>query len=294
MAETTTALKTRTLNRLVEGKLTVEGDGFTVRRPFPTHALDHVDPFLLLDEAGPIERKPGKDSGLSDHPHRGFETLTYILEGDMDSHDSTGFRDIFHPGDVEWTTAGRGIIHGGGPAKDSQSSHVHAFQIWVNLPRSKKWIEPKSQRITAAQIPVIENREQGYSVKVLGGDAESVQGPVKTTWPVLYLHYTLEPDGRVTLEVPEKDNMMLYVFRGAVTLGNVTIGNDEKVTAGELGILSNGDSIEFSNASESETELLVLGGKPIGEPVARYGPFVMNERDEVFQAFDDYNAGKFV
>src|SRR5205807_8429386 len=116
MIETTTAAKTRTLQRLVDGQLTIEGGGFTVRRPFPTRALDHVDPFLLLDEAGPIERKPGEEAGLSDHPHRGFETLTYILEGDMESHDSTGFRDIFHAGDVEWTTAGRGIIHGGGPA----------------------------------------------------------------------------------------------------------------------------------------------------------------------------------
>jgi quercetin 2,3-dioxygenase len=244
----------------------------------------------LLDEAGPIERKPGKDSGLSDHPHRGFETLTYILEGEMDSHDSTGFRDIFYPGDVEWTTAGRGIVHGGGPAQNSKSTHVHAFQIWVNLPRSKKWIEPKSQRITAAQIPVIDNPEHGYSVKVLGGSAEGVLGPVKTTWPVLYLHYSLQAGGRVTLDVSREDNLLLYVFRGAVTIGN----DEDKVRAGELGIFSEGECIEFSNASDGATELIVLGGTPIGEPVARYGPFVMNTREEVFQAFDDFNAGKFV
>ncbi|HWF45067.1 MAG TPA: pirin family protein [Candidatus Kapabacteria bacterium] len=289
MIETAAAPKLRTLERLIEGQLTIEGGGFTVRRPFPTRAIDHVDPFLLLDEAGPIERKPGQESGLSDHPHRGFETLTYILEGDMESHDSTGFKDIFQAGDVEWTTAGRGIVHGGGPPPDSKFPHMHGFQIWVNLPKSKKWIEPKSQRITSAQIPTIENSERGYTVKVLGGNAEGAVGPVKTTWPVLYLHYILQPGGRVTLDVPKDINAMLYVFHGSVM-----IGNDERVKEGELGILSDGDRVEFSNASDSQTELLVLGGKPIGEPVARYGPFVMNEREEVFQAFDDYNAGKFV
>jgi redox-sensitive bicupin YhaK (pirin superfamily) len=290
MSETITAPQLRTLQWLVEGQLTVEGEGFTVRRPFPTRAIDHVDPFLLLDEAGPIERKPGAQSGLSDHPHRGFETLTYILEGEMESHDSTGFRDIFYSGDVEWTTAGRGIIHGGGPAETpgSQIARMHAFQIWVNLPRSKKWIEPKSQRIAAAQIPTIENREHGYSVKVLGGNAEGVEGPVKTTWPVLYLHYMVQPSGHAMLDVLQGMNVMLYVFHGAVK-----IGDDEQVNAGQLGILTDGDLIEFSNASDGPTELLVLGGQPIGEPIARYGPFVMNERDEVFQAFDDYNAGKF-
>lgn len=290
MLETITEFKPRTLQRIVEGQLTLEGDGFTVRRPFPTRTLDHVDPFLLLDEAGPIEHKPGKESGLSDHPHRGFETLTYILEGEMESHDSTGFLDIFYPGDVEWTTAGRGIIHGGGPSNtsDSKNARMHGFQIWVNLPRSKKWIEPKSQRITAAQIPVIENVDRGYQVKVLGGNAENVQGPVKTTWPILYLHYKLQPGGGVTLDVPQNDNVMLYVFKGAIKV------DTEKVNAGRLGILSDGNYVEFSNASNDEAELIVLGGQPIGEPVARYGPFVMNEREEVFQAFDDYNAGKFV
>jgi redox-sensitive bicupin YhaK (pirin superfamily) len=288
MIETTTSQKTRTLQRIVEGQLTIEGGGFTVRRPFPTRGLDHVDPFLLLDEAGPIQHKPGDEGGLPDHPHRGFETLTYILEGDMESHDSTGFSEIFHAGDVEWTTAGRGIIHGGGPDPDSPNGSMHGFQIWVNLPSTKKMIEPKSQRITAQSIPVIENRERGYSVKILGGRAEGADGPLKTTWPIIYLHYTVQPEGQASLEVPLGHNMMIYVFRGGVTI------EGERVNAGYLGILSDGERVEFSNVSDGTTEWLVLGGKPINEPVARYGPFVMNTRDEVFQAFDDYNGGKFV
>src|ERR1051325_574698 len=155
-------MKSRTLLRKVDGQLTIEGGGFTVRRPFPTRALDHVDPFLLLDEAGPIEHKPGDEDGLPDHPHRGFETLTYILEGETESHDSTGFRDNFFAGDVEWTTAGRGIVHGGGPTERTrvEGGAMRGFQIWVNLPKAQKMIAPKSTRIAAKDIPVITDRSE--------------------------------------------------------------------------------------------------------------------------------------
>lgn len=280
-------MSVRSIQRTVEGQLTIEGGGFTVRRPFPTRALDHVDPFLLLDEAGPIEHKPGDEDGLPDHPHRGFETLTYILEGETESHDSTGFRDNFYAGDVEWTTAGRGIVHGGGPTERTrvEGGAMRGFQIWVNLPKSQKWTQPKSTRIAAKDIPV--RTGDRFSVKVIGGSAHGAAGPLNTTWPITYLHYTLEAGAAVTANVAEADNVMLYVFEGDVRVG------DEQLSAGQLGILSSGDAISFSNASGGRTQLLLLGGAPINEPVARNGPFVMNTREEVFQAFDDFNAGKF-
>jgi quercetin 2,3-dioxygenase len=276
------------LIRKVDGQVTIEGGGFTVKRPFPTRALDHVDPFLLLDEAGPIEHKPGDEDGLPDHPHRGFETLTYILEGETESHDSTGFRDNFYAGDVEWTTAGRGIVHGGGPTEHTRvhGGAMRGFQIWVNLPKAQKLIAPKSTRIAAKDIPVI--TDDRFSVKVIGGNAHGVVGPLSTTWPITYLHYTLEPDAVITLTVTDSDNAMLYVFEGGVRI------DDEELAAGQLGILSSGNTINFSNASDGKTQLLLLAGAPINEPIARYGPFVMNTREEVFQAFDHYNAGKFV
>jgi redox-sensitive bicupin YhaK (pirin superfamily) len=250
-----------------------------------------VDPFLLLDEAGPIEHKPGDEDGLPDHPHRGFETLTYILEGETRSHDSTGFVDDFYPGDVEWTTAGRGIIHGGGPT-DYTREHggsMRGFQIWVNLPAAKKWIAPQSKRIEAASIPVKNNSENGYSVKILGGEAEGARGPIETTWPILYLHYTIQPGGHAKLDVPEGYNIMIYPFQGSIATGN----DSKQLNAGQLGILSNGNQISIANTSNESAQFLILGAEPINEPVARYGPFVMNTREEVFQAFDDFNAGKF-
>jgi quercetin 2,3-dioxygenase len=288
---TTVTQQSRTVKRIVEGQITIEGGGFQVKRPFPTRALDHVDPFLLLDEAGPIEFHPGDEDGLPDHPHRGFETLTYVLEGETESHDSTGFRETLNTGDVEWTTAGKGIIHGGGPTPHvrEHGGSMKGFQIWVNLPSAKKMIEPKSQRIAASTIPVIANAAGAYRVKVLGGEAEGVRGPIETTWPILYLHYEVRPNGHAEVDVPIDHNMMVYTFKGAVTVGD----DGQVVREGNLGILSEGNRIALSNPTEDTTEFLVLGAKPINEPVARYGPFVMNTREQVFQAFDDYNAGKF-
>ncbi|HYM19965.1 MAG TPA: pirin family protein [Candidatus Kapabacteria bacterium] len=284
MSNSVTATKARTLVRTVTGEHKLEGGGFPVRRPFPTHVLDHVDPFLLLDEAGPFP--PQEDGDMNDHPHRGFETLTYVLSGDFLSHDSTGFKDVFHTGDVEWTTAGSGIVHGGAPI--TGSTPMRGIQLWVNLPKAKKWIDPKSTRVEAATIPSIERSDSGYAVKVLAGSAEGVTGPVQTTWPILYLHYKLQAGATVSLDTNQAQDVMLYVLRGSIALS----GNDN-VSEGQLGILSNGDRVEFSNAADGKTELLLLGSEPIGEPVARYGPFVMNEREEVFQAFDDFNNGKF-
>ena len=280
----------RRILRLVPSEIAIEGGGFEVRRPFPTRSLDHVDPFLLLDEAGPIIHRPGEEGGLPDHPHRGFETLTYVLEGAMESHDTTGFREIIDTGEVEWTTAGRGIIHGGGPTPEMKihGGSTRAFQIWVNLPANKKMIPPQSQRVAREAIPEITGPDQSYHVRVLGGEVDGVVGPIRTTWPVTYLHYTAPANSWVEVPTPVGHRMMVYVFAGAVLIGG------ERVATSHLAILDDGDHIEVSVPAEAgPTQFLVLGGAEIREPVARYGPFVMNTRDEVFQAFDDYNAGLF-
>lgn len=277
---TNTDTPSRTLVCTVNGEHKLEGGGFPVRRPFPTHTLDHVDPFLLLDEAGPIA--PHDDGDMNDHPHRGFETLTYILSGDLLSHDSSGFKDTFHAGDVEWTTAGSGIVHGARTLPGS--APMRGIQLWVNLPSDKKWIEPKSKRITAESIPTVIGN--GYSATVIAGSAEGVTAAAQTTWPILYVYYKLDANAKVSLDIPEGYNAMLYVMKGVVTL----VANS-KLTEGQLGILSEEGRVEFSATEKSE--LLLLASKPIDEPVARYGPFVMNTREEVFQAFDDFNNGKF-
>jgi redox-sensitive bicupin YhaK (pirin superfamily) len=270
---------TRSIIRIVNGEHKIEGGGFDVRRPFPIRALDHVDPFLLLDEAGPI--KPNADGDMNFHPHRGFETLTYILSGDILSQDSSGFKEVFHSGDVEWTTAGSGIVHGASTLPDSEP--MYGIQLWVNLPAAKKLIPPKSVRVTSDSIPLVSGK--GYEARIIAGSAEGVTGPAQTTWPILYAHYKLDEGAEVSLDVPQEYAAMIYLMHGAINIA------DKNLTDGQLGILSDTGNIVFK--ATAKTELLLLASKPIGESVARYGPFVMNTREEVFQAFDDFNNGKF-
>lgn len=278
----------RRVNQIIEAVRTVEGGGFIVQRPFPTRVLDHFDPFLLLDEAGPINHSPGEALGAPDHPHRGFETFTYILEGELDGWDSTGFRDTFGPGDIEWTTAGRGIIHGGGPSANviQNGGLTHIFQLWVNLAQAKKMIPPQTKRVKTETIPVVSI--DNNSVKVIAGSAFGATGPIQTTTPIQYLHVKLAANGSLEIPIPHDHNAMIYVFNG-----ELDIPSSRPVQKGQLGLLTNeGDSVE-ALASISGAEFLVISGTPLNEPIARKGPFVMNTHDEVYQAYLDYGAGKF-
>jgi quercetin 2,3-dioxygenase len=283
----------RPVAKLVPTTRTVEGGGFVVRRPFPTGRLDMVDPFLLLDHMGPSEYGPGEAVGAPDHPHRGFETVTYMLEGAFEHRDSTGGGGYLGPGDVQWMTAGAGVVHSELPAERIRrdGGRVHGIQLWVNLPRADKMAPPRYQEIKADEIPVAEPAP-GVRVRVVAGDVFGVRGPVETHSPIVYLHVTLEPGASLDVPVPDGQHAMAYVISGAGTFG--ADGDGKPVGEANLVLFGGTEGAVPVAAPPDATgplDVLVIAGVPLREPVARYGPFVMNTRDELVQAFDDYQSG---
>jgi quercetin 2,3-dioxygenase len=281
----------RSVTRLVPSTRSREGGGFIVRRPFPTAALDHLDPFLLLDEMGPVDYAAGEAKGAPDHPHRGFETVTYLLEGEMEHKDSAGNAGRLRPGDVQWMTAGAGVVHSEMPSRDvlSRGGRVHGFQLWVNLPRRDKIIAPRYQDTASARIPVVD-RGDGVRVKVVAGEALGARAVIETHTPILYLHATLQPGARLTVPVPASHNLFAFVFGGEGTFG----AKDQPARDGHLVILAHdGEAVSLAaTGSGAPLEVLLVGGEPLREPVARYGPFVMNSEQELVQAFEDFRSGR--
>lgn len=278
--------QTRRVAEVVEAIRTLEGAGFQVRRPFPTAALDHVDPFLLIDEMGPMELGPGEAEGAPDHPHRGFETVTYLLAGEMVHADSQGNQGRLGPGDVQWMTAGDGVVHSEMPAEwlRRDGGRLHGFQIWVNLPRRDKRMRPRYQEVPAAAIPTATSADGKTRVRVIAGEALGRKAVIDTRTPIFYLHFSLQPGARHEQPAPAEHNVLGYVVSGAIETGGRTVRD------GELAIYGPGDTVALAAAEPAEA--LLLGGVPIGEPVARYGPFVMNTREELMQAFADFRAGR--
>jgi redox-sensitive bicupin YhaK (pirin superfamily) len=276
----------RPVIRVLDSIQTLEGAGFSVRRPFPTERLDHLDPFLLLDEMGPMELGPGEAQGAPDHPHRGFETVTYLLDGEFVHADSQGNSGRLQPGDVQWMTAGDGVLHSEMPAEHirREGGRIHGFQLWVNLPRIDKRMRPRYQDVPASAIPVAESADGKVKVRVIAGEALGKRAVIDTRIPISYLHFSLQAGARHTQPVAESHNAFAYVVSGAAELGGRT------VRAGQMAIFGEGDAVEL--AAGEPTELLLLGGKPIGEPVARYGPFVMTTREEILEAIADFRAGR--
>jgi quercetin 2,3-dioxygenase len=269
---------------------TVEGGGFVVRRPFPTARLDMVDPFLLLDHMGPADYGPGEAVGAPDHPHRGFETVTYMLEGAFEHEDSTGGGGYLGPGDVQWMTAGAGVVHSELPAERirREGGRVHGLQLWVNLPRADKMAPPRYQEIKSDEIPVTEPAP-GARVKVVAGDVFGVRGPVDTHSPIVYLHITLSPGASLDVPLPPGHRAMAYVIWGRGRFGDATEARE-----GELALFTGDEGtvhLDAPDDAERPLDALVIAGVPLREPVARYGPFVMNSRDELVQAFEDYQSG---
>jgi len=280
-------MATRTVDRVVTGMHTLEGAGFEVTRPFPTRTLDQVDPFLLLDQMGPTQLAPGDAKGAPDHPHRGFETVTYVLDGELEHKDSQGHRGKLGPGDVQWMTAGAGVVHSEMPSTAFQRSggRMHGFQLWVNLPRRDKMIAPRYQELKSEQIPVAE--KDGVRVKVIAGEALGRKGAIDTRTPIFYLHFTLAPGARHTQPADRAYNALVWVVNGGVRV------DGREVAAGQAALLArDGDEVVLENRSTVPADVLLLGGVPLGEPVARYGPFVMNEEQEILQAIDDYRRGR--
>jgi hypothetical protein len=278
----------RAVVEVVQAHRTVEGGGFVVRRPFPTVSLDHIDPFLLLDEMGPVEYGPGEAVGAPEHPHRGFETVTYLLHGAMEHRDSSGGVGTITPGGVQWMTAGSGVVHSELPPASmlKLGGKMHGFQLWVNLPAAKKMIAPRYQGFDAEEI-VAHTLVNGGVMKVVAGEVAGVQGKVNTTSPVTYAHIEFAAGDQVVWGPEEGHTALVHCFGGEVEV------NGKKAVDGQMVVLERSAG-EVRVHSVSGASVLLLGGEPLGEPVARYGPFVMNTQAEIVQAFEEYQAGTLV
>lgn len=279
----------RSVARIFTAPEAHDGDGVELRRAFPGNALMDLDPFLLLDQMGPMDVAPGTARGFPPHPHRGFETVTYLLSGEMQHRDSWGNHGVLRPGDVQWMTAGSGLVHSELPGESlvRDGGRLHGFQLWINLPRRDKMIQPRYQDTTSARIPVARNAEGTVAAKVIAGDALGIKGVIDTRIPILYLHLTLEPGAEHTQEAPRSENALAFVIEGE--------GRFADTKAGQYGVVvfdRGGDLVRISNPATKPLSLLLIAGEPIGEPVARYGPFVMNSRDELQQAVEDFRQGR--
>ena len=286
-----TMTRVREVEKVVTAHKQREGGGFIVRRPFPGLGLSAVDPFLLLDEMGPVEYAPGEAVGAPDHPHRGFETVTYVLEGEMEHEDSAGHRGSLRAGDVQWMTAGAGIIHSEMPSRTLRENggRVHGFQVWVNLPARLKLTTPRYQEIGAGAIPRAQTADGRASVRVVAGEALGVRAVIDTHTPIIYQDWSLAQGGDVTLAVGRDHRALAYVFEGSVRIGDSDGG--AVIGDGQMALLGAGDSVRLRGAPGGG-RMLLLAGVPLDEPIARYGPFVMNNEAELVAAFQDYQSGR--
>ena len=281
-------MKTRSVTQLVHATPQLEGEGMIVTRPFPTARLDHIDPFLLLDRMGPVTHGPGEAKGAPDHPHRGFETVTYILEGAVEHGDSQGNHGRIGPGDVQWMTAGAGVIHSEMPAEEIRRSggRLHGFQLWVNLPRRDKMMKPRYQELRAAEIPTARSENGNVTVTVIAGESLGTRASIDTRTPIIYLHVRLAAGARFTQPIRTTYNAFAFIISGDATFGDRLARENDMVLFDR-----DGDDVSFASANGAE--LLLIGGVPLNEPVARYGPFVMNTNGEIRQAMIDYQTGRF-
>ena len=269
-----------------------EGEGFPVRRAFAGVPTSRLDPFLHMDQMGPVDYRPGEPKGTSWHPHRGFETVTYILDGAFQHEDSTGAGGLISDGDTQWMTAGAGVLHIETPPADLVRSggHFHGIQLWVNLPAAKKWSRPRYQDITADRVTLLRSLDGRAILRVIAGDVAGHRGPGVTHTPIALVHATIRPGAELVLPWDPTFNALVYVLAGRGTVGaDVT-----DIAAGQLAVLGEGDTIVVCGPANGDTDLdvLILGGDPIREPVVAHGPFVMNTREEIIQAFEDFQSGK--
>jgi redox-sensitive bicupin YhaK (pirin superfamily) len=286
----------RGVGRIITAQRFLEGEGFQVRRPFPGVDLALADPFLLLDHMGAVEYGPGEAKGAPWHPHRGFETVTYIIDGAFEHTDSIGGGGLITDGSTQWMTAGAGILHNEMPPQElvTKGGLFHGVQLWVNLPRTLKLVQPRYQDIAAADAKLLSSTDGGALVRVIAGSLAGYDGPGMTYTPITYLHATVSAGGRLSMPWPEDFNAMVYVLSGRGTVG----AERRPLEEGQLAAFGPGAALTMQAAdtqpanSPTGWEILILGGRPINEPVARYGPFVMNTREEIIQAVEDFQAGR--
>ena len=278
----------RPVRRLTSAPSGYEGEGFPVRRAFAGVPLNELDPFIHLDQMGEVDYAPGEPKGTPWHPHRGFETVTYMIDGVMDHQDSNGGGGTITDGDTQWMTAGQGILHIEAPPERLVTSGglFHGLQLWVNLPRVAKMIAPKYQDIRGRAAALLTTPDGGGLIRVIAGEIAGHAGPGSTHTPINLAHITLQPGAQLHLPWQPDYNALVYVLAGTGTVG----AEQRPFHLGQLAVHGPGDAIRVT--AGSEMDLFVMGGRPIREPVAHYGPFVMNTREELLQAFEDFQKGR--
>ncbi|XP_060606480.1 pirin-like protein CC_0481 [Ruditapes philippinarum] len=276
----------RSITKVVTPKMTREGGGFMVRRVLGGTASS-CDPFLMLDHFGPVDHGPGEAIGAPDHPHRGFETVTYIIDGESQHKDSQGNTGVLGPGWVQWMTAGSGVVHSEMPTEKMQKygGRMEGFQLWVNLPAEDKMIPPRYQDTPPDKIPVVESRDKKVRVKVIAGESMGTKAYIDTRTPIMYLDISLEPFASFSQTVPDSFDGFVYVWRGSGKIGGREIG------LYQLGFLGAGSNLDIT-ADKDGCRLSLIAGQPLKEPVVWHGPFVMNTREQIEQAISDYHSGK--
>jgi redox-sensitive bicupin YhaK (pirin superfamily) len=280
----------RTIERVTTARRQLEGGGFMVRRPLPAAGVRTVDPILMIDEMGPVDYAPGEAVGAPDHPHRGFATVTYMLAGEFEHRDSAGHAGMLRPGDVQWMTAGCGVVHSEMPSARilREGGRVHGFQIWVNLPARLKMTQPRYQELAGSGIPEAVSEDGLARVRVIAGEALGVAARIDTHTPIFCQHWTLQPGARVEQLLPADHNGLVYVFTGELQSNGIRIAD------GRMAVLGAGDAVELVAPAGNtvETQVLLLGGVPLNEPVVQHGPFVMNTEAEIAAAIRDYQLGR--
>ncbi|MBA2558686.1 MAG: pirin family protein [Propionibacteriales bacterium] len=289
------AASTRPVLSVTTGPRGYEGEGFPVRRAFAGVDLSLLDPFIMMDQMGEVEYAPGEPKGTSWHPHRGFETVTYLLDGTFEHQDNHGGGGTISNGDTQWMTAGGGILHIERPPEWLVQSGglFHGLQLWVNLPRAQKWAHPRYQDLHSGEVGLVTTPDAGALVRVIAGEVAGVTDPGSTYTPMTMVHATVAPTAELMLPWRRDYNALVYVLAGHGTVGSAR----RPISTGQLAVLGAGDEIVMtaSTGQESRTpslEVVVLGGQPIAEPIAWGGPFVMNTRAEVLTAFDDFQRGR--
>ena len=285
--------RVRPVESLTDAPSGFEGEGFPVRRAFAGVDLALLDPFIHLDQMGEVDYAPGEPKGTPWHPHRGFETVTYMLDGAMRHQDNHGGGGLITNGDTQWMTAGSGILHIETPPEELVASGglFHGFQLWVNLPKAAKWTAPRYQDLKADKVGLLTSADAGALVRIIAGDIAGATGPGSTTTPMALVHATLAPGAELVLPWPSEYNALVYTLAGA---GSV---DGRPTRTGQLAVLGNGDVVSAradaqQRGGDGTLDILILGGLPIREPVAWGGPFVMNTRAEVIAAFEDYESGR--
>jgi hypothetical protein len=280
---------------VVDAPTFLEGEGFKVRRAFAGIDLAAADPFLLLDHMGAVEYASGEAKGAPDHPHRGFETVTYMLDGKIRHRDSHGGGGVITDGATQWMTAGAGIVHSEMPTEDllEGGGLFHGVQLWVNLPAASKWNPPRYQDLEADRLLVLATQDAGAVVRVIAGELGGHFGPGVTFTPITYVHVTLAAGARLRLPWRPEFNALAYVLAGRALAGR----ERRPFAEGQLAVFGPGATVELlaeerQDAAVAGVEVLLLGGLPIREQIAWYGPFVMNTREEIVQAIEDYQAGR--